>query len=206
MPNVGFKHSSSSLERMRQAQRARHASLEERFHQRYEFDLFGGCWLWTGAMPERTGYGTIEHNGQSLGAHRLSYELHLGEIPPGMQVCHRCDVRACVNPAHLFLGTNSDNMRDMQRKGRGNNLVGEDHAKAKIAERDIPKILARLLIGQSCAEIAADYGVTDCAINAIRRGKSWNHVTGLPKVRGVQFNDGHQGGAGANNPRAEAAA
>jgi hypothetical protein len=169
---------------MRRAQRDGRAAMSERFHQRYEFDALGGCWLWTGAMVHSTGYGTIEQNGRTLGAHRVSYELHKGPIPKGLQVCHKCDVRACVNPDHLFLGTASDNAQDMHRKGRANNPIGDAHAKAKITERDIPKILARLLIGHSCAEIAADYGVTDCAINAIRRGKSWTHVTGLPKTRG----------------------
>jgi hypothetical protein len=194
---------------MRSSWERRQRPLSERFYERIEFDTNGGCWLWAGAMPERTGYGTISSNGATVGAHRASYELHNGPIGPGLLVCHKCDVPACVNPAHLFLGTNSENIIDSVRKGRNKPLIGAKHPKAKISESDVPRILARLLRGESCAKIAADYGVTDCAINAIRRGKSWTHVTGLPKARRVvlppkEIDDG-QGGAGANNSRAEAA-
>lgn len=203
MPRVGFKHSAEALARMRRIQRARVEPVEVRFYRNVEFDTFGGCWLWAGAMPQKTGYGTMQHNGRSVGAHRISYLLHKGPIPAGLFVCHKCDVPACVNPDHLFLGTVADNANDMYRKGRGNTAIGEDHAKAKITEADVPKILARLLIGHSCAVIAADYGVTDCAINAIRRGKSWNHITGLPKVRSKVFEGGRD--AAGDNPVADAA-
>lgn len=75
-----------------------------------------GCWLWNGSSLER-GYGRFRG---SL-AHRVSWVLHNGPIPDGMHVCHRCDVTACVNPAHLFLGTALDNIRDMHAKGRDRN-------------------------------------------------------------------------------------
>ena len=82
------------------------------------------CWLWTAAM--RGGYGVIKIKGKGVSAHRLSYEIHKGPIENGLLVCHKCDNRKCVNPDHLFLGTQSDNMIDCSKKGR---LVYPDNEK-----------------------------------------------------------------------------
>lgn len=86
-------------------------------------DRSGRCWLWRGGRSG-TGYGVVGINGRSLSVHRLVYEWTYGEIPAGMVVMHACDVPACCNPAHLRVGTHTDNGRDMVAKGRGRPDVG----------------------------------------------------------------------------------
>lgn len=85
---------------------------------RYTIDS-SGCWIWAGSKKGGSGYGRVSHEGRYIGAHRGSYMAYVGEIPEGLLVLHKCDVKLCVNPSHLFVGTHSDNMQDMLRKGRG---------------------------------------------------------------------------------------
>lgn len=78
-----------------------------------------GCWIWLGKWNS-DGYGEITSNGRYFGtAHAYFYRAYIGEIPRGATICHRCDTPSCVNPSHLFVGTQADNMRDMAAKGRG---------------------------------------------------------------------------------------
>ena len=90
--------------------------LIDRFEAQYVPVPHCGCWLWIGSADE-DGYGSI-YDGRGKRAHRVAWELFRGDIPHGMQVCHKCDTPACVNPDHLFIGTGLDNMRDKVRKGR----------------------------------------------------------------------------------------
>ena len=90
--------------------------VEARFWER--FNKTNTCWLWNRPL-QQTGYGQIFSEGRPIAAHRLSWQLHFGAIPEGMSVCHTCDVKHCVNPSHLFLGSPKDNTHDMIKKGRG---------------------------------------------------------------------------------------
>jgi len=79
--------------------------------------IIDDCWIWMGSRSKK-GYGVFNIKGKQKKAHRISYEFHKGEIPDGLFVCHRCDTPQCINPDHLFLGTNHDNMQDAMNKGR----------------------------------------------------------------------------------------
>ena len=92
----------------------------ERFWKKVAKPDGNGCWLWTAAIQGRGAhkYGRFSHKRKMYGAHRVSYELYHGPVPPGMVVMHKCDVTTCVNPGHLALGTASDNIRDRDAKRR----------------------------------------------------------------------------------------
>lgn len=147
------------------------------FHNSYRKEPTG-CWLWTKSL-QTNGYGkfAIAANKHAL-AHRLSYLIYHGDLPTGLDVCHRCDVRACVNPDHLFLGSRQENIEDASVKGRlrGGGRRGEDHHAAKLSERDIPEIIRAIRSGMSKEQCARQYGVSGCLIGFIVRGQAWKHV------------------------------
>lgn len=172
---MGTKGTSWSAQRRARFQ-ASLVPARDRILARFEADTNGGCWLWTGALVHSTGYGTIGINGRTVGAHRASYETFVGAVPTGLVVCHKCDVRCCVNPAHLFAGTAQDNMDDMLRKGRKAILSGSRTSMAILSEADIPVIRRLIAAGRTNRSIGDRFGVSPDVINAIRAGRSWKHV------------------------------
>jgi hypothetical protein len=141
-------------------------------------DRSGDCWEWK-ARRTKAGYGQLEFAKEgrrvAVYAHRLSYELHVGQILPGAMVCHRCDNRACINPDHLFLGTHQDNMTDAKHKGRMH--LGSAHGLAKLDEKSVAEIKSELRSGlKSQKQLAAVHGVSHGAIQAIASGRNWRHV------------------------------
>ncbi len=141
----------------------------DRFYRYYIPEPNSGCWLWLGTLC--CGYGLIMVDGTRWRAHRYSWTLHNGPIPDGLFVCHRCDIRECVNPSHLFLGTCDDNLKDMVRKGRS--CVGEKHGRAKLTVADVVSIRAD---GRYQKIIASEYGVHESTVGKIKRRVIWGHI------------------------------
>jgi hypothetical protein len=165
-------------------------TIEERFWE--EVDKSGGdgsCWIWTAGKTE--GYGEIQDNGTKWRAPRLAWTLVNGTIPDGLIICHRCDNPACVNPAHLFLGTHGDNARDRASKRRGNSPTGDRHGSrthperwyhgsqaptAKLTESVVAEIRERYARGGISQEsLGAEYGVCQTQVGRIVRREEWAH-------------------------------
>lgn len=146
-------------------------NLKDRFNNSYQVDTDTGCWIWT--RFSHKGYGRAHANGHNIRAHRLSYELHVGPIPEGACVCHRCDVPSCVNPDHLFIGNHEENMKDMVSKGRGRGRIGTKHHSAKLDDTKVRKIR---MDSRPCKVVAIEYGVDWSTIRDIKSRRSWRHV------------------------------
>lgn len=125
------------------------------------------CWNWTGSKHS-FGYGEFRSGNTLYRAHRFSYELHFGEIVDGLGINHKCNNTSCVNPDHLYAGTQHDNMSDMSISGR----VGTAKLNAKL----IPEIREKLLSGTPKRELGRQYGVSPTVIYNIATGKTWCHA------------------------------
>lgn len=148
------------------------ASPQERFDRAYEADANSGCWLWSGVTLS-SGYGQIRVQNRKWLAHRLSWSLNKGLLPAGALVLHRCDVRSCVNPDHLFLGDHRDNIVDCIQKGRYKNLGGETAPNKKLSWTQVAAIQEALARGDTQQSIADKHRVSRSNISAIKRGVSW---------------------------------
>ena len=131
------------------------------------------CWPWKGA-DVGNGYGVMGSGGHTgtILAHRVSWKIHFGEIPEGLCVCHKCDNRACCNPAHFFLGTYADNLKDMRDKGRGTH--GEVHPNSKMTQARVDFVRSEYAKGTiSMDQLAKANGVSQTLISHIIHNKIW---------------------------------
>lgn len=137
------------------------------------------CWLWT-ASPYGGRYGRISRTGKSrptkgrdISSHVAAWILIKGPVPKGMCVLHHCDNPRCVNPDHLWIGTQLENMRDMVKKRRARGCRGESHANHKLTSSDVASIRSLKLSGHTGVELAKRFGVTPAQISNIVLNKQW---------------------------------
>lgn len=130
-----------------------------------------GCWVWIGSRNAH-GYGLMSRKSKTHRAHRVSYEAYKGVIPETLVVRHMCDNPSCINPDHLIVGTQRENVMDRESRGR-RDVKGEQVGTAKLTEECILAILAS---EESGAELARRFSVSPSTISLIRLGKSWRHV------------------------------
>lgn len=161
------------------------------------------CWVWQHTKLA-SGYGRMHIEGVTYRIHRLAYSLLVGEIPDGMLVCHKCDNRLCCNPEHLFLGDSDANAKDMVNKGRqskgdkhyaridpsksargerhGSKTKpwsvnrGEGHCRARVNMGQVTAIRERWLFGDTMADLAREYGISETNVAYMVKNKSWKHV------------------------------
>lgn len=139
------------------------------------------CWEWNGPRL-KNGYGQmyVKVNGKwkNTMTHRLSWEIHYGEIPSGKVIMHKCDNPACVNPNHLSVGTHLDNIIDKVRKGRQRHRahIGTEHGMSKLNDANVKWIYQEYAKGVTIASMARALNVSESAIRNVIKGRSWKHV------------------------------
>lgn len=151
--------------------------VAETFDQQYRVDPSTGCHVWRRGKGSH-GYGELTVNGKKILAHRYGYQRKYGPIAPGLQACHKCDNKLCVNPDHIFPGTDRENKQDALAKGKGRRGIhrGEANKKAKLTSADVRRIRRRLATGEQQIAIARDYGLHKTNVSCIARGITWRHL------------------------------
>lgn len=157
--------------------------LVSRFEKKRRRGGMSECWPWRGyLLPRGHGQILVRSRGKwaTALAHRVAWAIEHGACPPrDLCVCHRCDNPPCTNPRHLFLGTQAENIADMDRKGRrvtGNRPLGEDNNMSKLTTSDVVEIRRLCAAGAAQRGVAARFGVTQSAVSVVVRRKSWKHV------------------------------
>lgn len=172
MTRRGYKR--GDFNRFCQGHGKRIVSHEDYFLQRVDKNgpvirpELGQCWLWKGRVGAQ-GYGLVVH--EAITAHRFSWLFHNGKIPRGKQVCHKCDVRLCVNPDHFFLGTARENFEDMRRKGRHSR--GIRVRSAKLNERKVIELRELRALGASVYQLAEKFKLTPSGVYGVLQRRNW---------------------------------
>lgn len=134
------------------------------------------CWEWQGCR-ERQGYGRIWYGDGGVLTHRLAYILTNGEPPDDApHILHRCDNPPCCNPAHLYAGTNAQNVADKMQRGRFKPNLGERHGNSKLTTDSVLSIRERFRGGESRDVLAAEYGIAPAYVNQLAARRAWRHV------------------------------
>jgi len=152
-------------------------SITERFFEKIERIPEAGCWIWMGALLSG-GYGAFKmvNPTRQARAHVCSWELHNGAVPNGVCVLHQCDVPACVNPAHLFLGTNQDNSDDKFSKNRQRFHKGREHHSAKLSEENVRDLRRLWTEGLTITQLGERFHITPQHAWNIANKKRWAHL------------------------------
>lgn len=151
-----------------------YCSLECRFWSKVQKLGPNDCWNYLAGKTNR--YGRFHYRGHHVNAHRFAWFLSYGPIPEDLWVLHKCDNPACCNPSHLFLGTHTDNMRDMGGKNRKYRIYGERNPAVKLTENQVKEIKESLTNGVKQRLLAIKYKVTESNIHYIKSGKRWSHI------------------------------
>lgn len=152
----------------------RMTDIEKRFWSKVEVKERHDCWFWR-AGKDKNGYGMFWIKPQNQPAHKVAYKFEFGSFEKGLHVLHKCDNPSCVNPYHLFLGTNQDNIKDMIKKGRS--LKGEKAHSAKLTEIEVKQIKKLINEGMSSGMISKRFKVHKSTIKDIKALRTWIHIT-----------------------------
>ena len=136
------------------------------------------CWEWKGAQKQN-GYGNVRLKKENVSAHRYAYMILVGNPPDGMDICHTCDNRLCVNPDHLFAGTRKDNMQDAKMKGRTSG-----GSRFHLTRDQVEVIVERIKSGHSSRLIANDMGIGYGTVSNIKNGRTYSDVSGIKSTKG----------------------
>ncbi len=179
----------SGMRRCLACEKTKHLRLKtslERFEDKFIPEPNSGCWLWTASVWNR--YGQFGVANKSHRAHRVSWQLYRGPIPAGLCVLHKCDVPTCVNPNHLFLGTQTDNVADMMKKGRhvsgnagnhGNHARGERAGQTRLTESSVRSMRTEFNAGfKNGAALARKYEISESQARRVISGESWAWLNG----------------------------